>query len=139
MKRTFWTAMLAAILLLAGPATVEVSQARLAAQAPGGIPAFVWTLTSFPGVGEIAQPSYSIQFMPDGTVAIGADCNRAAGIWTGGDGALDITVAMQSLALCAEDSLEQRYLAALNGVTSYTLTGTTLVLHGATGDLPFAI
>lgn len=139
MKRMFWVGLLAATLLLTGPATVEISQAAPAAQMPIGIPSFVWTLTSFPGVGEIAEPRYSIQFMPDGTAAIGADCNRAAGSWSGGDGALDITVTMQSLALCPEDSLEQPYLDALNGVTGYTLSGTTLVLHGAAGDLPFSV
>ncbi len=135
-KRMVLAGLLTAFLLLAGPATTESTRA---AQVPGGIPSFVWTLMSFPGVGEIAEPRYSIQLMPDGAVAIGADCNRAAGVWIGGDGALDITVTMQSLALCPEDSLEQPYLEALNGVTSYTLTGTTLILHGAAGDLTYTI
>ena len=77
--RVIWAGVLAALFLKTGPATVEVSRATPAAQMPGSIPMFVWTLTSFPG-GEIGEATYSIQFMPDGTVAIGADCNRAGGI-----------------------------------------------------------
>lgn len=110
-----------------------------AAQAPGGIPAFNWTLTDFPGVGAIAEPRDSVQFLADGAVGIAADCNRAAGVWTGGDGALDITVTLQTLAACEEGSLEQPYLAALNSVTSYSLTGTTLTLYGGAGNMTFTI
>lgn len=137
--RIFWAGTIAAALLLIGLGKVEFSQARPAAQTPGNIPGFVWTLTDFPGGGEISEPRYSVQFMPDGTVGIGADCNRASGLWSGGDGALDITVTLQTLAACPPDSLEQPYLQALDGVTGYTLTGTTLVLHGAAGDLTFTI
>ncbi len=139
MRRMVWIGVLAATLLLTGPASVESTRAMPAAQMPGGIPMFVWTLTSFPGAGEISEGNYSIQFLPDGTVGIGADCNRASGTWTASDGALDITVTLQTLALCPEGSLEQPYLDALNGVTGYTLSGTTLVLHGAAGDLTFSI
>jgi heat shock protein HslJ len=126
------------LLMLSGPLAME-TRALPAAQAPGTIPMFVWTLTDFPGVGAITEPRYSIQFLADGSVAIGADCNRAGGIWTGGDGALDITVTMQTLAACPPDSLEQPFLQALDGVTGYTLSGTTLILHGAAGDMTFSI
>lgn len=137
MQRMVWIAVLA-LLMLSGPLTTT-TDARPAAQSPGAIPMFVWTLTDFPGVGAIAEPRYSIQFLADGTVAIGADCNRARGTWSGDDGALDITVTMQTLAACPPDSLEQPYLQALDGVTGYTLDGTTLVLHGAAGDMTFSI
>ena len=103
------------------------------------IPPFVWTLTAFPGVGAVAEPLYTVQFLPDGLVAIGADCNRAGGTWSGGDGALSITVTTSTVAYCPPPSLSEPYLQALNGVTGYTLTGTTLVLHGAAGDLTFTL
>ena len=64
------------------------------------IPSFVWTLTAFPGVGAIAEPLYTVQFLPDGLVDIGADCNRAGGTWSGGDGALSITVTTSTRAYC---------------------------------------
>lgn len=137
--RIFWIGLLTAVLLTVSSGGIDVARARPAAQMPGGIPAFVWTLTSFPGVGEISEPRYSIQFLADGTVAIGADCNRAVGAWSGGEGALDITVGLQTLAACEEGSLEQPYLAALDGVTGYSLTGTTLLLYGAAGEMTFSI
>ena len=87
-------------------ASPVASRAAPLPQAASGIPPFVWSLTSFPGVGAIAEPGrYTVQFMADGTVAVGADCNRAAGVWSGGDGAIDITVTLSTLALCPEDSL----------------------------------
>jgi heat shock protein HslJ len=106
---------------------------------PHGIPAFVWTLVSFPGVRKIAEPRYSIQFLTDATVAIGADCDRAVGTWSGGEGALDITLGLQTLAACEEGSLEQPYLAALDGFAGSSLSGVTLVLYGAAGDMVFTI
>jgi heat shock protein HslJ len=114
----------------------------LAASLPllsSGIPPFVWSLTSFPGVGPIAEPGrYTVRFMVDGTVGIGADCNRSAGVWSGGDGAIDITATISTLALCPEGSLGQPFLDALNAVTGYTLSGGALTLHGAAGDMTFS-
>jgi heat shock protein HslJ len=96
-------------------------------------------LADFPGVGAIADPLYTVQFLPDGLVAIGADCNRAGGTWSGGDGALSITVTTSTRAYCPLPSLSEPYLQALNGVTGYTVLGTTLVLHGAAGDMTFTL
>ena len=133
-RRVLWASVLA-LLLLSGPGATAVSRA----QTVGSIPAFVWTLTAFPGVGAIAGPLYTVQFLADGTVAIGADCNRAGGTWSGGDGALTIAVTTSTQAYCPPPSLSEPYLAALNGVTGYTVMGTTLVLHGAVGDMTFSL
>jgi heat shock protein HslJ len=133
-RRVLWAGVLA-LLLLSGPGAAAGSRA----QTVGSIPSFVWTLTAFPGVGAIAAPLYTVQFLPDGTVAIGADCNRAGGTWSGGDGALSIAVTTSTRAYCPPPSLSEPYLAALNGVTGYTLLGTTLVLHGAAGDMTFSL
>ena len=97
-------------------------------------------MTSFPGVGAIAEPGrYTVQFIADGTITVGADCNRAAGVWSGGDGAIDITVTLSTLALCPEDSLGDPFVQALNAVTGYTVLGGMLTLHGAAGDLIFNV
>ena len=94
---------LALTLAALGAAIPTASRAAALPQLSGGIPPFVWSLTSFPGVGAIAEPGrYTVQFIADGTVAVGADCNRAAGVWSGGDGAIDITVTLSTLALCPE-------------------------------------
>ena len=137
-RRVLWAGVLA-LLLLSGPGAATVSRALPAAQTVSSIPSFVWTLTAFPGVGAIAEPLYTVQFLPDGTVDIGADCNRAGGTWSGGDGALSIAVTTSTRAYCPPPSLSEPYLAALNGVTGYTLLGTTLVLHGAAGDMTFSL
>jgi heat shock protein HslJ len=115
----------------------QIARARPVAQPLGTIPAFVWTLIAFPGVGAITEPRYTVQFLPDGLVDILADCNRARGVWSGGEGALTITMTTSTMAARPPESLSQAYLQALNGVTGYTLTGTTLVLHGAAGDMTF--
>ena len=136
--RILWAAVLA-LLLTSGPGAADVSRAQPAAQMGSSIPPFVWTLTDFPGVGTVAEPLYTVQFLPDGLVAIGADCNRAAGTRSGGDGLLSIAVTTSTRAFCPPPSLSEPYLQALGGVTGYTVMGTTLVLHGAAGDLIFTL
>ena len=120
-------------------AQADSAPAMPRSQTSSGIPPFVWSLTAFPGVGPIAEPGrYTVQFMADGTVGIGADCNRSAGVWSGGDGAIDITATISTLALCPEGSLGQTFLDTLNAVSGYTLSGGTLTLHGAAGEMTFS-
>ena len=133
-RRVLWAGVLA-LLLLSGPGAAAGSRA----QSVSSIPPLVWTLTAFPGVGAVVEPLYTVQFPPDGTVDIGADCNRAGGTWSEGDGTLAITVTTSTAAYCPPPSLSEPYLAALNGVTGSTLLGTTLVLHGAAGDMTFTV
>jgi heat shock protein HslJ len=129
---------LALTLAAVGAIIPTASRAAVLPQISGGIRPFVWSLNSFPGVGAIAEPGrYTVQFIADGTVAVGADCNRAGGVWSGGDGAIDVTVTLSTLALCPEDSLGDPFVQALDAVTSYTLAGGTLTLHGPSGDLVF--
>jgi heat shock protein HslJ len=131
---------LALTLAAVGAIIPTASRAAVLPQISGGIRPFVWSLNSFPGVGAIAEPGrYTVQFIADGTVAVGADCNRAAGVWSGGDGAIDITVTLSTLALCPEDSLGDPFVQALNAVTGYTVSGGTLTLHGAAGGLIFNV
>lgn len=123
-----------------GLVSTDMSHAAPLPQAASGIPPFVWSLTSFPGVGAITEPGrYTVQFMTDGTVAVGADCNRAGGVWSGGDGAIDITVTLSTLALCPEGSLGDPFVQALDAVTGYTLSGNSLTLHGPAGDMTFTV
>ena len=68
----------------------------------------------------MTEPRYTIQFLPTHLVDILADCNRAGGPWSGGDGALTIAVTTSTMAFCPPDSISQPYLLALNGVTGYT-------------------
>jgi heat shock protein HslJ len=125
-------------LAAAGAASPIAGLGAPLAQFSGGIPPFVWSLTSFPGVGAIAEPArYTVQFAADGNVYVGADCNRAAGVWSGGGGAIDVSVTLSTLALCPEDSIGNAFVQALDAVTSYTVSGGALTLHGAAGDMTF--
>jgi heat shock protein HslJ len=131
--------LLAVTLVALGLVGAEVGQASPLSQASAGIPPFVWSLTSFPGVGAIGELArYTVQFAADGNVYVGADCNRAAGVWSGVDGALNITMKLSTLALCPEDSLGDVFVQALDGVTGYSVAGGTLTLHGAAGDMAFS-
>ena len=69
-RRVLWAGVLA-LLLLGGPGAAAVSRALPASQAVGSIPPFVWTLTVFPGVEAIAEPLYTVQFLPDGLMPAG--------------------------------------------------------------------
>jgi heat shock protein HslJ len=103
------------------------------------IPPIVWQLTASSSVGAIAEPGrYTVQFIPDGTVSIRADCNWVSGVWSGGNGALDISLGPSTLAECPPDSLGQPFVQALDGASSYVLDGMTLILTGSAGEMSFA-
>jgi heat shock protein HslJ len=109
------------------------------ATAEMAIPPIVWNLIEFPGVGSINQPGvYTVQFLQDGQVSAHADCNWVAGIWTAGNGVLDITITQTTLAECPEGSLEEPYVMALHEATWYTLDGFLLTIGGPSGEMRFA-
>jgi heat shock protein HslJ len=126
------------VLLPAGSAGAQETPPPLdAAQA---IPPLVWQLTAFPGAGPIEPGRYTVQFVPDGTVAIRADCNWVLGTWSGGNGVIDITVTQTTVAACPPDSLEQPFVQALDGATGYGLDASMggLVLIGPAGEMHFS-
>ena len=104
------------------------------------IPPLVWQLTAFPGVATPIEPGrYTVQFVPDGSVAIRADCNWVLGTWSGGNGVLDITVTQTTVAGCPPDSLEQPFVQALDVATAYALDAAMgLTLTGPAGDMRFS-
>ena len=102
------------------------------------IPPIPWQLMSFPGVTTPFEPlDYTIQFVPDGTINIHADCNWMIGVWSGGNGALDITLTQTTVAECPADSLEEAFAQALDAATSYSFDSMTLVITGPIGDMVF--
>jgi heat shock protein HslJ len=120
------------------PAAAQ-SVAAPTATAEMAIPPIVWNLIEFPGVGSIDQPGvYTVQFLQDGQVSAHADCNWVAGLWTAGDGVLDITITRTTLAECPEGSLEQPYVLALHDATWYSLDGFLLTIGGPSGEMHFA-
>jgi len=72
---------------------------------------------------------YTLEFNPDGTAQIVADCNRGAGTWTSESaGRLQFGPVASTRAQCPPDSLSERYLAQFEWVRSYVLEGSHLFL-----------
>lgn len=107
------------------------------------IPPIVWELIEMPGDGaqpvEIAEPNrYTIQFLPDGTLGIGADCNRVTGVYEIDDDSLSIELGISTLAMCPPDSQANKFTIALESVTSYSFDDDGhLLLESDSGTLQF--
>ena len=132
----------ALVLALSGllPAGSAGAQEAPPPDAALAIPPLVWQLSAFPGAASIEPGRYTVQFVPDGTVAIRADCNWVLGTWSGGGGAVDITVTQTTVAACAAGSLEQPFVQALDSATAYALDPSMggLILTGPAGEMRFA-
>ncbi len=71
----------------------------------------------------IPQPqNYTIQFTPEGTAAIRADCNQVLGNYTVQGTNLTIAIGPTTLAFCGEESGDSLYISALGAVTSYEMS-----------------
>lgn len=94
-------------------------------------------------VPEADRSKYTIQFAPDGTFSAQADCNRVAGTYStanpnASSGNLTITPGTGTLVMCAEGSYSDLYIVGLGSVTSYTISGGSLVLTlGEDGSLQY--
>jgi heat shock protein HslJ len=117
----------------------------LAAGAERGLTGTVWTWTgSLFNDGTRWTPAdpngYHIEFTPQSTVAVRADCNRAAGTYTTEDRRLTITLGPSTLAACPPGSLDNEYVRQLGMVTSYFFHGGNLVLEFKfdSGSMTFA-
>ncbi|MEE4145183.1 MAG: META domain-containing protein [Halieaceae bacterium] len=65
---------------------------------------------------------YTLDFNPDGTAQIVADCNRGSGAWRSESaGRLQFGPIASTRALCPPGSLSQRYLAQFEWVRSYVM------------------
>lgn len=106
-------------LALSGTATPE-AEPQMAA-----LPPVIWELIELPGSdgepAEVAEPErYTIQFLPEDMVAIKADCNRAGGGITTGDGLVTFEALRSTLALCPPGSQADPFMAMLVGETTFT-------------------
>lgn len=94
----------------------------------------VWTWTgSLFNDGKRWTPNdpntYHIEFTPQGTVSVRADCNRVAGTYTIDGNRLTITLGPSTLVACPPGSLGNEYVRQLGMVTSYLFHGGHLVLE----------
>jgi heat shock protein HslJ len=91
------------------------------------IPPVLWELKQMATGDQVVTPdnpgSYTIQFLPDNLVAIGADCNRAGGTYTIDGSSLTMSDLFSTLALCGPESISDQYLANIQDVASFTIAG----------------
>jgi heat shock protein HslJ len=126
--------MLSGIIALSASTPVPNGESR--------IPPVIWELTTLSMAGEpaveIDDPSrYTLQFLPDGTVTVRADCNQGTGVFSVGEGG---TIGIDSLAstlmLCPDDSRDADFQAMLISATHTAFDDDgALVLSGDDGHL----
>ncbi|MDQ3692754.1 MAG: META domain-containing protein [Chloroflexota bacterium] len=118
---------------VAAPATPEATPAG-----DGALPPIVWQLTEAAlADGTVETPEdpsrYTIQFLPDGSVAARADCNQVGGSYEITGDALTLSGLMMTLVGCPAGSLGTEYVGWLALVTSYEVATDRLILSLADG------
>ena len=87
-------------------------------------PVWRWTQSQM-NDGMIWEPdvpaNYTVQFNPDGQVAIQADCNQVSGSYAVAGSRLSITLGPSTLAACGPQSLGDQFLTQLGGAAIYFL------------------
>jgi uncharacterized lipoprotein YbaY/heat shock protein HslJ len=97
----------------------------------------VWQWVGFtdPVQGELTidmPEQYTVEFMPEGLVAVKADCNNGSGTYIADEtGGLDIAIGIVTTAACAPESLSDQFLQYLGDVVIYSFDDSGLIL-----DLP---
>ena len=82
---------------------------------------------------------YTVEFLPDGTLAIQADCNQATGTFIATGAQLDLQVGGVTRMACPSGSLMDPFLAALDQVISSSIQegNLSLALAGGGGVMRF--
>jgi heat shock protein HslJ len=109
------------------------------AQPVTGLTGVIWGLESIDGTGgTTANPEperYTVQFLPDGTVAVRFDCNSGGGTWSADGASLSIGELMTTLIGCPDPSpLEPRFSRGLSEAISWSLPDDRLRILTANGD-----
>jgi heat shock protein HslJ len=83
--------------------------------------------------------NYTLEFLPDGQVALQADCNRANGTYSVNGSQLEIEIMTTTLAACPEGSLGDKYIQLLNDAVAFIREGDQLFIdiQFDTGSMKF--
>ncbi|GEM_PF-5527463 len=120
-------------LRLSLPPSAQASQGRL-----NGV---TWKLEEIQEASEktiaIDDPEkYTLEFLPNGKVAVRADCNYGRGSYEMQGQQLTIEVNILTRAMCPLDSLSDMYVRLLNEATSYVLLdGELFISYGIDGGI----
>ncbi|MDB6179691.1 META domain-containing protein [Paracoccus sp. Z330] len=75
------------------------------------------------------RSNYTMEFLPEGTVAVKADCNRGTGSWESeAEGTIRFGPIAATRALCTPTSISEEYLGQFEWVRSYTFDEGNLFL-----------
>jgi heat shock protein HslJ len=72
--------------------------------------------------------NYILELLPEGQLAITADCNQATGTYTLDGDRISINIAAMTLAACAPGSLGDQFIQDLNAAQSYLMDGEDLII-----------
>jgi heat shock protein HslJ len=92
-----------------------------------------WAWQTFQGSdGTIVRPhdpsQYTVEFLPDGTLAIQADCTQAKGTYTVDHATMDLRIGERTPGICPPGALMDRFLRDLDQVTSHVFRNGQLYL-----------
>ena len=110
-----------------------------ASEAP--IPPVVWELVAYAEAEgdpvQVAEPErYTVQFLPDGQLAIKADCNSGGATYTAQNGTLQISPIRTTFIGCPPDSQADPFLIVLSAATTFSFDDEgKLTLTGPEGRL----
>lgn len=118
----------------AAAAPSQTAPAEVAAQ-PVALAGPVWQWERFIDVAtgantmDVKNPeNYTATFSDDGTVAMKADCNNAAGAYTVEGAKLTVSIGPVTLAACGPDSLGETFLIDLTSAATYSIENGKLMI-----------
>jgi para-nitrobenzyl esterase len=115
-------------------AAILVAGAAAAQDAPAELAGTTWRWVSATTPGEIvtvdAPERYTLAFLPEGRIALRADCNRAnAGVTWPEPGTLRVGPMAMTRALCPPGSLSDRYAQDVGRAVAYAIFDGALQLR----------
>jgi heat shock protein HslJ len=76
----------------------------------------------------LSPENYVMELLPDGQLAVQADCNRAVGTYSLDGDLISINIGATTLAACGPESLGDRFIQDLNAAQSYLMDGEDLII-----------
>ncbi len=77
----------------------------------------------------VAAPTYTVQFLPDGSLGFQADCNRGSGSYRVDGDILAIQLGATTLVACPPESLADKFLTELDQVAGFDIQDGMLYLN----------